>query len=408
MRCEEVETPAAARALFADESTGVERNVRKYLQAVRTGGDGAVARLTKLIDRVEPIPPTPDDLDAALAALGPELRSALELAAENIALVARAGLGSESELSGPEGQRITLREEPVAAAGIYAPGGRAAYPSSVLMGVVTARVAGVEDIALCSPPAPDGRVHPVVLAAARLAGATRVHAVGGAQAIGALAYGTETIPRVDVIAGPGNAWVTEAKRQVFGAVGIDGLAGPSDVVVIASDGARAEDVISDLLAQAEHGPGTLVVLLTDSGALREAVAAALAEAPDTGAVAVLPLPGGLDAALEWAAEFAPEHLELLGEEAEARAPLVRGAGCVFVGTGTAFGDYVAGSNHVLPTGGAARFSSGLSPRVFRRRFSEVRIDSGAAARLAGEGATIARAEGFAEHAHSMELRMRDA
>lgn len=404
MRSERVTTPAQARALVADDAR-IEGDVREILGSVRKDGDSRLEAYARDFDGVSPIQPTGADLDAAVTGLDPSVRDALTLAAENIALVARAGLSDETRVDGPQGQIVMLREEPVGAAGIYAPGGRAPYPSSVLMGVVTARAAGVPDIAVCSPPGPDGRVHPVVLAAARLAGATRVHAVGGAQAIAALAYGTESIRPVDVIAGPGNAWVTEAKRQVYGHVGIDGLAGPSDVLVIASEDAGGQDAIADLLAQAEHGPGTLAVLLTPSSHIRAEAETALVNAPDTGAVAVLPDPMTLDDALDWAASFAPEHLELLGADAEARAADVRGAGCLFVGTGTAFGDYVAGSNHVLPTGGAARFTSGLSPRVFRRRFSEVRIGPEAAAALAPAGAVIARAEGFERHAESMELRM---
>jgi histidinol dehydrogenase len=275
------------------------------------------------------------------------------------------------------------------------------------MGVVTARTAGVKDVAVCSPPGPDGHVHPTTLAAAALAGATRVHPMGGAQAIAALAFATESVAGVDVIAGPGNAWVTEAKRQVFGRVGIDGLAGPSDVVVVAGADADPRELVADLVAQAEHGPGTIVAIASPDAALLTHVGIALAVAPDTGAAAALAEVADLDAALAWAEAFAPEHLELLGAEAEALAPRVRAAGCVFVGTGTAFGDYVAGSNHVLPTGGAARFSSGLSPRAFRRRLAEVRIGPEAAAALAPAGAAIARAEGFEAHARSMEARMEE-
>jgi histidinol dehydrogenase len=232
--------------------------------------------------------------------------------------------------------------------------------------------------------------------------------MGGAQAVAALAYGTETVGAVDVIVGPGNLYVQEAKRQVSGDVGIDGFAGPSDLFVIPASGARSDEVALDLLAQAEHGPGTLVVAASPARELLDELADRLAAAPDTGAAARLVEVPDVRYALALAEEFAPEHLELIGPDAEALAPDASSAGCVLVGgaSATAFGDYIAGSNHILPTGGAARFSSGLSPAHFRRRFSEVRIgaDAGELARLA---APIARAEGFEEHARSMEARIRD-
>jgi histidinol dehydrogenase len=263
------------------------------------------------------------------------------------------------------------------------------------MGVVTARVAGVEEVIVCAP-----RAHPLILATCAMCGADEVYSMGGAHAVAALAYGTETVPRADVIAGPGNLYVQEAKRLVSGDVGIDGFAGPSDVLVLASTGAEPRLVALDLAAQAEHGEGTIVCAVSDDPALLDAIAfdpgdaaAALVDAPD------------LEAALAFAEAFAPEHLELVGAEAEALAPRVRSAGCLFVGRegATAFGDYVAGSNHTLPTGGAARFASGLNVGHFRRRMNEVRIGA-AAARLAAAGAPIARAEGFEGHAASMEVR----
>jgi histidinol dehydrogenase len=271
------------------------------------------------------------------------------------------------------------------------------------MGVVTARVAGVDEVVVCAPGA-----HPLILAACAMCGASEVYAMGGAHAIAALAYGTESVPRVDVIVGPGNLYVQEAKRLVSGDVGIDGFAGPSDVLVLASAGADPRLVAIDLAAQAEHGEGTIVCAVSDDGELLDVVnrhlggaepggagdaAAALVDAPD------------VDAALGFAEAFAPEHLELVGAAAEALAPRVRSAGCLFVGRegATAFGDYVAGSNHTLPTGGAARFASGLNVGHFRRRMAEVRIGAAAGA-LARAGAPIARAEGFERHAASMEVR----
>jgi histidinol dehydrogenase len=249
------------------------------------------------------------------------------------------------------------------------------------------------------------------MAACVLCEVSEVYRMGGAQAIGALAYGTKTVPAVDVIVGPGNAWVTEAKRQVFGEVGIDGLAGPSELVVVASSGAPADLIALDLLAQAEHGEDSPLSLISPDRGLIEQVVAEVArlapERPSVGKVEVDALPvASLDEALARAEEIAPEHLELVGAEAELLADRVTRAGCVFVGVGagTAFGDYVAGSNHVLPTGGAARFQSALSPATFRRRMARVSLPGEAAARLAPAGAALARAEGFPVHAESMERR----
>jgi histidinol dehydrogenase len=295
--------------------------------------------------------------------------------------------------------------------GLYAPGGEAVYPSTVVMGAVTARVAGVDEIAVCAPPGPDGRAHPAILAACVLCEVTEVYRMGGAQAIAALAYGTESVRPVDVIAGPGNVWVQEAKRLVAGDVGIDGIAGPSELVVLATEGADSELIALDLLAQAEHGPQTFLALISDEVALLDEVEARLeklsAGRPSVSAEQVALLrTDNVHAAARLAERIAPEHLELVGAEAEALADRVRAAGCVFVGpqAGTAFGDYVAGSNHVLPTGGAARFQSALSPASFRRRMARVSVPGEAAARLAPAGAALARAEGFPVHAESMERR----
>lgn len=314
--------------------------------------------------------------------------------------MARAGLSAPKEVRLPQGHTVTLREVPVRRAAIYAPGGRNPYPSTVVMGAVTAREAGVEEVVVCAPGS-----HPVILAACALCGVEEVYRMGGAHAVAALAHGTGTIPRVDVIAGPGGLWVQEAKRLVSDTVGIDGFFGPSDVLVLAGAEADPALVAADLLAQAEHGPGTLSVLCSDSAALLEAVEPRLREAPDTEAIAVTVLVDGPAAALAFSDAFAPEHLELVGEGMEALAPAVRAAGCLFVGRegATAFGDYVAGSNHSLPTGGAARYASTLNVRHFRRRMSEVRIGEAAGA-LALAGAPVARAEGFGEHAASMEMR----
>ena len=302
-------------------------------------------------------------------------------------------------------------ELPVERAGIYVPGGRAPYLSTVVMCAITARVAGVRQVAVCAPPGPGGKAHPAILAACVLCEVSEVYRMGGAQAVAALAYGTESVRAVDVIVGPGNAWVTEAKRQVFGAVGIDGLAGPSELLVIAGQGADPEIVALDLLAQAEHGSDSVVALIAlDERLLTEVLAAVERMVPERPSVteAELQVVQAADAreALRAAEEFAPEHLQLIGVEAEALADRVSSAGCVFVGpgSGTAFGDYVAGSNHVLPTGGAARFQSALSPATFRRRMARVSLPGDAPGRLAPAGAALARAEGFPVHAESMERR----
>jgi histidinol dehydrogenase len=271
------------------------------------------------------------------------------------------------------------------------------------MGVITARVAGVAEIAVCSPPP----VNAVTLAACRLTGVERVYQMGGAQAIAALAYGTESVAAVDVIVGPGNLYVQEAKHQVGDQVGIDGFAGPSDLVVVADGDADRELVVLDLLAQAEHGAGTLVVGISQSSAFLDEVADRISNEPETGASCCVVEVGGTGDALALAQALAPEHLQLIGPGAESLAPRITRAGCVFVGAsaGTAFGDYIAGSNHVLPTNGAARFASALSPATFRRRFTEVTIADPAP--LVKAGAPVARAEGFELHARSMEARIRD-
>ena len=345
--------------------------------------------------------------------MDPDLRAALDRATTNVGTVAEAALGApeDRDVLLPEGHVVRLRHVPVRSAAVYVPGGRAPYPSTVVMGVVCARVAGVERVVVCSPPGRGG-ADPAILAASSLCGADEVYRMGGAQAIAALAYGTSSVPAVDVIVGPGNLYVQEAKRQLADRVGIDGFAGPSDLLVLAAEDADPRLVALDLLAQAEHGPQSLVAVASPEPDVLDEVAAqlaALAPARPTAnpAAALLVDVGDAEAALAFAEALAPEHLELVGaEQLEALAARVRAAGCVFVGANgaTAFGDYVAGSNHVLPTGGAARFASALSPQHFRRRIAEVRIDDDAVASLARAGATIARAEGFVVHAESMEAR----
>jgi histidinol dehydrogenase len=386
-----VETAASVAAQVRREVRETV-DVAPILAAVRERGDAAVAEFEARFGGGETsdLRVSRDELAAALEALDADVRAGLETAIENVRAVAEAGLDAEAEVRLDEGQTIRLREVPVRRAAVYAPGGQHPYPSSVVMGAVTARAAGVDEVVLAAPGG-----HPTILAAAALCEVDEVYRMGGAQAIAALAYGTETIRRVDVIVGPGSLWVQEAKRQVSGVVGIDGFAGPSDLTVIASAGADPGPLTLDLMAQAEHGEGSLVVAVSDDDELLRAL----------GDVGVSVRAEDLDAALAFAEALAPEHLQLAGEQAERLAPRVRNAGCLFVGieSGTAFGDYVAGSNHTLPTDGAARFASGLSARHFRRRMAEVRIGA-AAPKLAQAGVPIARAEGFPQHAASMEIR----
>lgn len=396
---------------------GPEVDVRPIEEEVREGGDEAVLRLTARFDApaasLEALRVDPEEAAAALSVLEPELREAMEATVANVRRVAEEQLGEDRQVELPAGQKVTLREVPVGAAGIYAPGGRAAYPSSVLMCAVPAQVAGVGRIALVSPPGPEGRLHPLVLAAASLCGLEEIYAMGGAQAIFALAYGTETIEPVDVIAGPGNAWVREAKRAVYGKVGIDSLAGPSELMVIAGHDTDPRWAALDLCAQAEHGPESpLVLAAVEERVLNEIAAATEAAAGERPSVADAPLAlvqvPDVEAAIDLANAYAPEHLELLETDAALMAERVTTAGCVFVGRhgATAFGDYLAGSNHVLPTGGAGRYAGPLGPGAFRRRISNVELGGAAATELAPHVDALARAEGFPVHGESAMIRRR--
>ena len=408
------ETAAAIRAWGATALPTAD--VAEIEREVREGGDKAVLELTGRFDATESPPSSlrveADELETALAQLDPSLRRSLDIAAANVRAVAEAQVNGEpAKVELAQGQSVTVREVEVGAAGIYAPGGRAAYPSSVLMCAIPARVAGVERLALASPPSPDGRVNSLVLAAAALCGIDEVYAMGGAQAIFAFAYGTETIPPVDVIAGPGNAWVREAKRVVSGRVGIDSLAGPSELMLVVGHDTDPEWAALDLCAQAEHGGEGLLV----AAAVEEAVLEAIGQACERAAVerpgvgdaplALIQVPD-LSDAIRLANAIAPEHLELLEEDAALLAEQVTSAGCVFAGRhgATAFGDYVAGSNHVLPTGGAGRFSGPLGPDTFRRRLATVEVSGAAAAKLAPHVDTLARAEGFPVHGESAMIR----
>jgi histidinol dehydrogenase len=410
---------AQVRTLIADGAS-VAEDVRQIIARVRDEGDSAVLDYTSRFDTAgsdpRPLLVSAQELDEAITHLSRELIAGLQVSIVNVARVAEAGVGRDAAVDLVQGQRVTLREVPVGSAAVYVPGGRAPYPSTVVMGVVTARSAGVLEVVVCAPPGPDGQIDPVILGTCRLCGVQRVYRMGGAQAIAALAHGTETVGRVDVIVGPGNLYVQEAKHQLSAEVGIDGFAGPSDLLVaLGADAGEHELGLAalDMLAQAEHGSGSLVAAVSPSAQACDALAATLekliVERPTVGdaAFAIVHV-ADARAALALANAFAPEHLELIGSDVEALAPIVSCAGCVFVGaaSATAFGDYVAGSNHVLPTGGAARFASMLAPRHFRRTMGEVRVGA-AVNKLAGAGAPIARAEGFEVHAESMEARVRD-
>lgn len=415
MRCELVSleggdpTALAAklRALLpaADE---VAAAVAEIIERVRATGDEAVLEYTRMFDtggrRPLPLRVAATEPTARAEALHPEVRRGLELATDNVGRVAEAQRPQDTVVD--LGTHVVkVREVPVSSAAVYVPGGRAPYPSTVVMGAVTARSAGVHEVIVCSPPGRGGELHPAVLAAAGLTGVSAVYRMGGAQSVAALAHGTESVPAVDVIVGPGNIYVQEAKRQVSSRVGIEGFAGPSDLAVLAGDRADPDLIELDLLAQAEHGEGTMVVAISSRRELLADLHARLVQAPDTGAVARLVEVGDAEQAVAVAQAIAPEHLELIGEDVEALAPRITRAGCAFVGaaSATAFGDYVAGSNHILPTAGSARFASALSPADFRRRFYEVRVRAPEA--LARAAAPVARTEGFEAHARSMEARI---
>ena len=405
-------TVAALRAL-APPPAEVQATVAAIVAAVRAHGDEAVRAQTTRLDRVE----LPEDyavpaaeLRDRLDAVSPELRAALETAAANIRAYHEREAVAPWRETLAQGQVVGQEVVPLAVAGLYVPGGVADYPSSVLMTAIPAQVAGVERIVACSPPRPGGGAAAGVAAACALLGVDLLFPIGGAQAVAAMALGTVCVPRCDVIAGPGNAYVTEAKRLLVGEVGIDSLAGPSEVLIIADPSGEPEWLAADLLAQAEHGSGAMACLADIGGTLAGRVAAAverlsaeLGIATDNVIVVACP---DRAAALALSNAFAPEHLELHCEDAHDLLRGVRSAGAVFVGrhAATAFADYAAGTNHVLPTGGSARFGQGLSVDAFRKRMAVVELDGPAAAVLAPQVATIADEEGLRAHALSARLR----
>jgi histidinol dehydrogenase len=402
-------------------AAGVADAVAAIIAEVRTRGDAALCELTARFDRIEltatKLRITAAEIEAAVAAVPAELHAALELAATRIEAFHRAQLPRDLHLQDQAGLMLGMRWTPLDAVGIYVPGGKAAYPSSVLMNAVPARVAGVRRIAMCVP-APDGVLNPAVLAAAHRAGVAEIYRVGGAQAIAALAYGTGSIVAVDRIIGPGNAYVAEAKRQVFGQVGIDAIAGPSEVVVIADAANDPRHVATDLLAQAEHDEAAQAILITDNPGFAAAVAAAVAAE-----LAMLPRAAIAEASWrrhgativvrDWeeaaaiSNRLAPEHLQLMVADPDRLFARIRHAGAAFLGRHCpeAVGDYIAGPNHVLPTGRSARFSSGLSVFDFLKRTTWVSADASALARVGPAAIALAEAEGLDAHARSIALRL---
>ncbi|HEX8302843.1 histidinol dehydrogenase [Sphingomonas sp.] len=405
----------------ADED--VARNVTHIIKRVRDEGDVAVKDLTRLFDKHD-LDATGWKIDradclAAWEGLSPELRAALELAAERIAAYHAKQRPADTDAIDAQGIRLGARWRPVDSAGVYVPGGRAAYPSSVLMNALPARAAGVGRLIMVTP-TPNGEVNPLVLAAAHLAGVDEIWRIGGAQAIAALAHGTERIAPVDVVTGPGNAWVAEAKRQLYGVVGIDMVAGPSEIVVVADAANDPEWIAADLLSQAEHDPTSQSILFTDDTAFAQDVAEAVdrqiaelataetarASWDANGAIVIVP---SLADAVPLIDRLAPEHLELACDDAEALFAQVRHAGSVFLGRHTpeAIGDYVAGPNHVLPTGRRARFASGLSVLDFMKRTSFLGMDASGLAAIGPAAIALANAEGLPAHARSVSIRLKD-
>ncbi len=412
----------AAFAAFIDERREtpeeVDAAVRDVLAAVKAEGVAALLQFSKDFDRVELTEETlrvsADEIAAGAAECAPEVRAAIDFAAKRIRAYHERQRPADQSFVDEAGVQLGWRWTPLEAVGIYVPGGRAAYPSTVLMNAVPAAAAGVSRIAMVTPP---GRLQPAVLAAAQAAGVTEIWRVGGAQAVAALAYGAGPIKPVDKIVGPGNAYVTAAKRRVYGTVGIDALAGPSEIVVVADAANDPDWIAADLLSQAEHDPAAQSILITDDEAFAAAVAAsverqigqldtgdvAAASWRDHGAVVVAPL----DAAPGLVDLIAPEHVEFAVEQPERLSDKVRHAGAIFLGryTPEAIGDYVAGSNHVLPTSRAARFSSGLSLYDFIKRTSIVKCDADSFGVLGPHTRVLADAEGLPAHARSASIRL---
>jgi len=412
---------AALLASKREVSQDVDRAVRTIIAQVRRDGDKAVIELTQRFDRLDlaaaGLRVSAAEIAAAVNACDHETMAALELARERIEAYHRRQLPADDHYIDAVGAQLGVRWTAVQSVGLYVPGGLASYPSSVLMNAVPARVAGVPRIAIAVP-SPAGGMNPLVLAAAHLAGVSEIYRIGGAQAVAALAYGTESVAAVAKIVGPGNAYVAAAKRQVFGTVGIDSIAGPSEVLVIADAHNDPEWLAADLLAQAEHDAAAQAILMTDDVRLAAGVEAAVERQLATlprgniagaswetfGAIIVL---GTLADAPPLADRIAAEHVEIATADPERIAQRIRNAGAIFLGAYTpeVIGDYVAGSNHVLPTARSARFSSGLGVLDFMKRTSILRLDQGAFASLAPAAMTLARAEGLEAHRRSVAIRI---
>ncbi|WP_296601162.1 histidinol dehydrogenase [Roseibium sp.] len=403
-------------------SEDVDQIVRDILERVRTEGDKAVLDYTARFDRLQTesmaeLTVSAAEIDAALAKVPQETLDALQLAHDRIHAHHARQMPKDDRYTDPIGVELGSLWTAVEAVGIYVPGGTASYPSSVLMNAVPAKVAGVERIVMVVP-SPDGVLNPLVLAAARIAGVTEIYRIGGAQAVAALAYGTQTIDPVAKIVGPGNAFVAAAKRRVFGTVGIDMIAGPSEVLILADSGNNADWLAADLLAQAEHDTAAQSILITDSEDLANQVEAAVeaqlkslpredvarASWQDYGAIILV---DDLEAAMPLANRIAPEHLELAVADPEALLKKVRNAGAVFLGhyTPEAIGDYVGGSNHVLPTARSARFSSGLSVLEFVKRTSILKCNADNLRQLGPAAIALGESEGLSAHARSVSIRL---
>lgn len=404
-----------------DTTARVDGVVAAIIAAVRERGDAALIEYTQAFDRQGLTPATlrvpAHEIAAAAATIPAELAEALRLAAQRIEAFHRAQMPSDLRMQDAAGLTLGMRWKPLDAVGLYVPGGKAAYPSSVLMNALPARVAGVGRIAMCVP-CPGGVLNPLVLAAAQLAGVTEIYRIGGAQAVAALAYGTATIPAVDRIVGPGNAYVAEAKRQVFGRVGIDSIAGPSEVVILADAGNDPRHVAIDLLAQAEHDEAAQSILITTHAAFADAVAQAIeAELPTLPRHAIAGASwrdhGAILLTRDWTEaaaltnELAPEHLQIMLPDPLALFAQIRHAGAAFLGRDCpeAVGDYVAGPNHVLPTGRTSRFASGLSVFDFLKRTTWVMADHAALGEIGPAAVALAEAEGLHAHARSVALRL---
>jgi len=410
-----LDSPLSRRRLDLAQFAKERAAVAEICARVAAEGDAALREYGERFDgwapqATETFQVPQEQLAAAANRLPSADRAALEFAAQRIRDFHSKQVQAAS--SGPPGLELVTR--PVRRAGVYAPGGRASYPSTVLMTVIPARVAGVPEVVLATPPRPDGSVPAAILAAAHIAGVDAVYRLGGAQAIAALAYGTASIPRVDVVAGPGNIYVTLAKKEVFGAVGVDGIAGPTEVMVIADDGARPDFVAADLAAQLEHDPLAWAVLVTDSAALADRVGEELRSLIGgleraqiiAAANCCLIVADNLEQAVNLANDFAPEHLLIVTEDAARLATRVENAGAIFVGpyATVPLGDYAAGPNHTLPTSGAARFASPLGVHTFLKRASVLSLNRGDLEMLREACVRLAALEGLSAHAHAIEVR----